>query len=125
MYVASLFEDNNKTYSWKFTTGEVPTIPIQEQIENQSRSDQNYGDYVKSINDNFPWYNKLPIQTNAYFVYFSTDQKRFIGNIYYPKGSSQPTDQKVQLQKDEVISRLRTLGIPVDTYPFTWSVQEK
>lgn len=70
---------------------------------------------AKEIQENYPWLSKLPIKSDQYFVYFNTNTKTFIARLYVP-------EDQVQNVQTEIITRLRSLNIPVDQFTISYSV---
>lgn len=94
-----------------FTAGQL------EQIEEQRKADAEVGKREIEIKTKYPWFDKLPLRGEKYFVYFKRDGEVFIGGIY-PK----PGDDVEQL-KAEAVTKLKDIyGIPVENYSFEWQV---
>lgn len=49
---------------------------------NQGQTDKNFSNQINRVYTSFPWYEKLPITTDNYFLYFDPDSKRFVAKIY-------------------------------------------
>ena len=106
------------------------TLPIQiksteEQIKEQAEADRNAGLKQEEINKNYPWLDKLPIQTNNYFVYFDTDSKFFIGKLYPKNSSTTSINTQVSNFKKEIIAKLNSLEIDTSKYTFNWKILPK
>ena len=101
-----------------------PTISsFEDQVEAQSKADYEYGVYIKELYTNYPWFNKLPLQNDIYFVYFDTDDKTFKANIYLNKNYIPATNENVNKYKNEIISELEKLGISPDQYEIEWRIK--
>lgn len=110
----------DKTYSWAFTTVPINKVSTEDQIKNQEIADRDFGEWDKNNQASYPWYNKLPLQTNTYFVYFNLDTKNFVAKIY--PSSSTPTESETNAIKSEVLSKLAGLGINTANYSIEWKV---
>lgn len=88
-----------------------PTMVKELQLE-QSKADYEYAKVQEKRYQDYPWYDKLPIGNDTYFVYFSSEDKKFIGKIY-------DTAQTEQIKAD-VPNQLKELGVDVTTYPIIW-----
>lgn len=119
IYTLSVITESLR-YSWQFTTVSRNNVSFEDQVKVQSQSDQSYGEYIERIYDTYPWYNKLPLQTETYFVYFSTERKRFIAKLYADTTSQQSFPAQMASLKTEVLQRLRELGIDSDNYEIEW-----
>lgn len=108
----------SQTTSIGFTTTDVQSVPIEDQVKIQSQADKNFGDWQLQVITNYPWYKQLPLQTESYFVYFDLDTKTLFAKIY-----SNPSDEsRIIIIKNEVSSRLTALGVDLTTFPIEWKV---
>ncbi len=94
-------------------TGLPPSI--QNDIQIQLEADKKFSQLEKQRSDNYPWYDKLPLQTDKYFVYFDINQQKFIGDIYSASEGA--------LIKNEVSQKLKDLGVDINKYPIEWTNQ--
>ncbi len=116
---------SNPLYSWSFSTPENPEeVPVDDQIKNQAKADEEFGKWVSDIYTNYPWYDKLPLMTDNYFVYFDLDQKKFEGKIYI-QDISTPTPEQIQQYKDETITTLESLGVNTLEFQIHWTTEQK
>ncbi len=123
-YTINVNYAQNQLYSWSFSTIDDPQdVPIEDQIKNQAEADKDFGEWVDSIYTNYPWYDKLPLMTDNYFVYFDLDQKKFISKIY-TQGQSTPQEE-IQKYQGEIISRLESLGIKTAEFQIEWTSEQK
>lgn len=112
------------SYELTFSTVSIDDVSLDDQAKNQAIADKNFEDYWNQVYDSYPWYNQLPLQTENYFVYFDLTKKAFIGILYIE--AENMNDQLAQnTRKEEILSRLANLDIPVDSAKFEWSVIEK
>lgn len=109
-----------KEYSWTFTTVPLSQVSTEDQIAAQAKADKSFGEWDKNNAQNYPWYNQLPIQASTYFVYFDLDNKKFIAKLY--PTSSTPTDTEITALKNEVQTKLISLGVPLNDYFINWSI---
>lgn len=97
----------------------IPTISLSvkqiNEIKIQQQADTNFGQWQKEINDNKPWYDKLPLQTDKYFVYFDLKENKFIGQIYVKENQE-------GIQKD-IIDNLKSIGVKTENYIFEWNIK--
>lgn len=86
-------------------------------IEEQRKDDEEVGRRELEIRTKFPWFMKLPLKGDNYFVYFETNSEVFTGLLY-------PTTwDNVDKMKTEIKTKLKDIyGIPVDKYSFEWKV---
>ena len=117
-----IISSNNGSYSWSFTTASPDTISTADQQKEQSQADLNYASKEAQFQQNYPWYNDLPLQTETYYVYFDTNSKSFIGILYPSNSSSASVDNQVAGMKSDIQTQLTNLGIPYNNYPLNWEV---
>lgn len=117
------------------TSVPIPTAPFIEQgsplrstseftpeqlkaIEEQSTADADVAEREVAIRTNYPWFIKLPLRGEKYFVYFERKRQTFVGLLYPKSGDN------VEAMKAEVLRRLREdIKIEgVEKYPFEWTV---
>ncbi len=91
----------------------VPSQSFEKQMQYQSQSDHNFGQWQTDTYTTYPWYNKLPLQSDRYFVYFDLEKKKFIGSIY---AESSERDTII----NQVLTTLKSYGINTDNYQFEW-----
>ena len=94
--------------------------PSQEKIAQQMNADEGYAEWELQKNAAYPWINRIPIQTEKYFVYFDLNQKIFIGYLYPTSGDSITT---LKTEAQRVLKEVK--GIPIESYKFTWIVNRK
>lgn len=86
-------------------------------IEEQSKADETVSKRETEIRTNYPWFIKLPLSGEKYFVYFETNRKVFVG-LLYPTASDNLDEIKA-----EIVQKLKDVfGIPVDDFTFEWTV---
>lgn len=103
----------------------IPTIGANVQSESlkiQTQADKNFGDWQKDIYVNYPWYDKLPLQTNTYYVYFDLTKKKMIALLYPDKTATSPFYQQIDSLKKEVVGKLQGLGIPGSEGEIEWVI---
>ena len=121
-YTAAIAHNNQ--YSWQFTTVSVENTSQADQEKSQTIADQNYIEWEKSVDQSYPWLEKLPLETENYFFYFDIDTKSFVGQLY-PSGSSEISEaDQVTAMKAEIMTSLTNLGIPT-TFPFDWQITKE
>ena len=92
-------------------------------LKKQDQKELEFSKEQEGMIQNYPWLNKLPLQTENYFVYFDVEKKAFVG-ILYPSGSdpslvnSQVAETKARINKE-----LTDLGVNVAKYKFEWDIQ--
>lgn len=99
----------------------VPTIPAEnpdELLREQGESDKKFGDWQKNLYETYPWYDKLPLQTERYFVYFNPEKKTFTAKLY-PISSQ---NEEIEALKKEIRTKLTELGIPYTEDAIEWIV---
>lgn len=119
-YLAIISLPNN-SYTWSFTTTQVNRIPVADQLKIQSVADQDFGAWQANIYKNYPWYNKLPLQTTSYYIYFDLDKKRFISDLYPKTSSSTLVEDQVNQFKKDITNKLAGFGIDTARYEFEWN----
>lgn len=97
-------------------------LPSEEKLKLQTEADINYNELQNKILNEFPWYNNLPLQKSNYFVFFDLDNKTFKGKIYPQKSSSVPVDDQVNAYKQEILGKLKQLGIDTSLYKIDWII---
>lgn len=103
-------------YSFSFKTTAFADLSPQDVLLLQSYADKEVADKNKAIDSAYPWIDKLPLQTETYFVYFDVDKKTFIAKIY-----TDQTHSEESLREDVIVS-LESNGIPHGSYPIEWTV---
>lgn len=91
-------------------TSVFPTrIPTSSFPAYQSAADKAYGDYWKNVDENYPWFNKFPIRTDSYFLYFDLNKKSFVANLYPQSNNSQSIDSQVAQMKQTIINQVASI----------------
>lgn len=104
-----------KHLTWSFKTISQDNLSQAEKDQIQLQADANFGQWQNSLYQNYPWYDLLPIQSNAYFVYFDINTKRFIATLY-----TSPSDSQIGELKKDILTQFQTLGIPSNKYTIVW-----
>lgn len=107
-----------KLFSWSFTTSPLENLSYEDQIKLQAEADKNFGKEQEEVLRKYPWYLKLPLLTERYFVYFNLEKEAFVGKPY-AKGDQ----SAVEPLKQEVISALEGLEIDIFPYQIIWEPQ--
>lgn len=93
-----------------------PTVTLKpdlnQELEDQSKADREYGEIIQQQYTDYPWLEKLPLQTENYFIYFDTNEKKFFGQLYKTENQDQT--------KAEIINKLKELGIAIEQYEIVW-----
>ncbi len=82
---------------------------------NQLESDKATGDIIQQINTSYPWYNKLPLTNEKYYVYFDLNKNQFIATIF--------SSSEQNIIKNQVQTELTNLGINYQYYELIWETQ--
>lgn len=100
---------------------QVPFTPEQLiKIEAQRQADETVAKREVEIKTQYPWFMKLPLRGEKYFVYFVRKDETFFGLLYPKQG-----DDLEQI-KAEVTDKLKSVyGIPIENYAFEWRVTYK
>ena len=114
----------NQNTSSGFPTPIVQPTLTQEEfqaaIQEQKNTDEAFADSERAVKAVYPWIYNLPLQTDAYFVYFDLDKKVFIG-LLYPKA-----EDDVEQLKAEAITQLKNVkNIQVENYMIEWTVNPR
>jgi len=112
-----------KAYTWTFTTTAPENMSQDDKMKMQEISDQNYAQWQRPVDNNYPWYNKLPLQTSNYFVYFDIEKKSFVGLLYPTNSSQNQTISQVVSMKAEIRKSLSDLGVDTAKYNIEWTVK--
>lgn len=104
-----------KKFSWSFTTKKSEQLTQDEQIQLQAEADRNFAQAQKEILENYPWFLKLPILTDQYFVYFDLEKKIFVAKLYIGGNKS-----LVEPLKKEVLAALESCDIDTSIYQISW-----
>lgn len=91
---------------------EVDPTTVAKLQEEQTKADYDYGTKQEQRYTDYPWHDNLPLQTENYFIYFDTDEKKFFGQIYNKENEA--------AIKEEILNKLRELGITVENYEIVW-----
>lgn len=68
------------------------------------------------------WFDELPLQTTKYFVYYDTEKHSLIGLLYPDTYSSTSIDKQVVALKNEILKKLKDLGVNTSQIPISWKV---
>lgn len=104
-----------------------PTIPYdqltqQQKEQAQSKADEYYQKTQNQIIQNYPWYLKLPLQDNYYFVYFDVATETFIAKLYPQKSFSDSLDEQTTGLKKTVVEKIKELGSNAKQYKIDWRI---
>lgn len=104
-----------------FSTSQGSQSPeVQKAIAEQTKVDQDYAGWEKSISDSYPWRKKLPLTSEKYYVYFDLNNKVFIGRLYTTSGDN------VEQLKADILKILKVdEEIPIENFKFEWNVFPK
>lgn len=106
---------------WSFTVVSPNNISKEDMAKEQSQSDKNFGNWQQNIITNYPWYNKLPISTNSYFVYFDLNKKQIVARIYLDPNSSLSADDQIKQYQPTIESELQNIGVDLNKFPVQWT----
>lgn len=76
--------NNNQNKSSDFSNNSRPS-PLASPsptTTTQGQADINFSKQINNVYTKYPWYEKLPITTENYFLYFDPDTKRFVAKVY-------------------------------------------
>lgn len=121
--VTLLYRD--KPYTWSFSTINAPTESLEEQMQKQTQSDQDFGQKQKAIQDQYPWINNFPIMTDDYFIFFDVDKKYFDATLYPSKQSNVSQDDQVTQLKEKAMDAIRSKGVQLENYTIEWSIEPR
>lgn len=88
----------------------IPTTSGRPRTSPHPMRELEFAQEMAQIDRDYPWLNKLPISADSYFAYFDVRQKQFIFKFI------NVTDEQIPSVRQEIISRLIGLGIPVEQY---------
>lgn len=114
-----------KDYSWVFKTLPLEQTSFEDQAKAQAEADRNAGLKQEEISRNYPWLDKLPIQTQNYFVYFDQDSKTVVAKLYPKKASNQSVESQISQMKIEIQNSLKNISLDLAKYNVEWRVTEK
>ena len=93
-----------------------------ESIEGQIKGDAGLHKKQKELYTKYPWLIELATSTDRYIVGFWIEEEKFDATIY-------PEDKKNKDQintiKQEVISKLNEIGVPLEKYSIEWDISEQ
>ncbi len=119
-YFLSVEVNGVEIYSWSFTTSSLGNISLPDQERAQTEADLNFAKNAEDIIRDYPWREKLPLQTEDYFVYFDIEKKVFIGKIYLRSEPADSAENKIGLLKKQILASLEVLGVDLSRYRFIW-----
>lgn len=99
------------------------TLSTQDQINLQAQADQDFAKRSKQIKEAYPWLDKLPIQSQKYYVYFDVNEKQFIAKLYPSSSSSTSVDQQVENMQNEIKAKLQELIPDYTKYNIRWDIK--
>lgn len=83
----------------------------------QGKSDQYFADLEKKFAFEHPWYDKLPLSTDKYFLFYNPTNDTFGIDLYLdPKSSA----SEINGVKKEVLDYLSLIGVRVSGAKFSW-----
>lgn len=98
------------------TLDPLKEILLTRAIEEQKRADAEYSTWQDEIHTKYQWRKHLPVYSQRYYAYFDFTVKTFIGRLY-----PRPNDSADAL-KAEIITLLKSKGIPVNDFPVEWKI---
>lgn len=102
------------------TNSPSKSAQLREAIAEQTKVDQEYAGWEKSVSDSYPWRKKLPLTSEKYYVYFDLNTKVFIGRLYTTSGDN------VEQIKSDILKILKVdEEIPIENFKFEWNVFPK
>lgn len=107
------------SFSWTFTTSPVESIDSADKARAQTQADRDFALRQEEVAKKYPWYDKFPIKTSNYFLYFDADRKVFIGKIYTNAVTS---DQQIIQYKNDIFKKMRAFEIKPDEYIIEWKI---
>lgn len=99
------------------------TLSTEEQIKLQEQADRDFAEQSKKINETYLWLNKLPLQSQRYYVYFDVEEKQFIAKLYPSSVSSNSVDQQIEDMKTEIKANLKELTPDYEKYTIRWDIK--
>lgn len=110
------------TQEWSFKTISSEKVSEKDALINQTKADTETAEALQKFYSDFPWWNKFPIQTNSYFVYFNPERRVFVGLLYPKKSSPSSTEQQVGNMKTQIITTIKGFGVIIENYRIEWKI---
>lgn len=100
----------------------VPTFSADQlqAIEDQKKADETVGDREIEIKTTYPWFIKLPLRADKYFVYFETDRKVFVG-LLYPKAGDNVEQMKATV-RSQLVDLIKVPKQDFERYVIEWKI---
>ncbi len=102
-YQINFYYRDQLIYQYQFTTNPYSTKELLEQGKQQTLDDLAYGKKEASFYRQNPWYQKMPIKTQEYYIVYDFGQKLFRFHFYIS-----PTPKLIQ----QALEKLKKIGVP-------------
>lgn len=113
---------NGMNYTWSFTVVSDGNVSQEDIQKEQSQGDENFANWWNDVTTKYPWFEKLPLQTDNYFAYFDVERKTFVGKLYPKTSGPTSVDDQVNSMKGEIMTALTNLGINTAQFPMDWQI---
>lgn len=106
-YVVKVNYKNKEIYRFTFETSVFSQKDIKEYGAIQSQDDYVYGQALKNVVNEYPFYTSLPIKTQNYVIYYDFEQGEFAITLLV---ATENVDQKDEIIKD-ALENIRKIGV--------------
>lgn len=108
-YTVNVLYKNNSLDSFNFTTSPYSAQELQQQMQLQTQEDLKSGQVIDNLHQQYPWYSKLPIETNEYRIIFDFDKNSFRIRLL---------TQSTEAIKQDALKQLKTIGVDLDQFNY-------
>ena len=116
---------SNKIISPTIVFPTVTSAPLTQEEKNklQTKFDQDTVAKENELYSSYPWFDKLPLKSTDYFVYFDTAKKSFVGLLYPDNSNPSLTISQTVTMKAQIRKSLTDLGIDITKYKLEWVIK--
>lgn len=118
-YTIQVFYKDTEIFSHSFKTAEFSLEEMQAQLIEQSKYEHEFGQAVREQIQEFPWYQKIPIETDQFIIVYDYKLKSFRINLLIPENTNEEIKQNLQ---KKALTALQEINVdPVEwNYHFTY-----
>lgn len=108
-YTVAILYKNKSLDSFNFTTSSYSIQELQQKMQLQTQEDLKSGQVINKLHQQYPWYSKLPIETNEYRIIYDFDKNSFRIRLL---------TQSSETIKQAALNQLKTLGVDLDQFTY-------
>lgn len=119
-YTIQVFYKDSEIFSHTFKTSEFSLEEIQAQLIEQSKYEHEFGQAVREQIEEFPWYQKIPIETDQFIIVYDYKLKSFRINLLIPEDMNEEIKQNLQ---KKALTALQDINVDPDKWNYHFTYQ--